>query len=137
MTAMRAALVVAVSFLIACGGGEKTIGGGDTISHLSQTLSAKPRFDRGPTRYFLKLEFTMPRQFPVGALGGITMTDTSGRRFESMENSLTLTSNDGIERIGTKFEVAEDSQPGVVHIGDYLVDIPSGRVTCGLGPAAP
>jgi hypothetical protein len=128
---IRGALVVALSFLAACGGGveRRLLHIEDKISHVSQTWSATPRFDRGPTRYVLTLEFTMPKQFPVGVLGDITMTDTSGRRFESTENSLSIDS-DGVQRIGTKFEVAEGSQVGVVHIGDdYDVDVSSGRIT--------
>jgi hypothetical protein len=133
----RGAVVVALSFLIACGGGEGRIGHDDAkISHVSQSLSVAPRFDRGPTRYVLTLEFTMPKRFPVGVLGDIAMTDTSGRRFESMENTLSGDS-EGVQRIGTKFQVVEGSQPGVVHLGEYDVDVPSGRVTRRAGSAAP
>jgi len=127
---MRGALVIAFSLLVACHG-EVKIGdriGGDKISHVSYHLTANPRFDRSPTRYFLKVEFTMPKRFPVGVLGDITMTDTSGRRFESMETSLKVDSEQ-VQRIGAKFEVAKDSQLGVMHVGDYDVDFASQRVT--------
>ena len=34
-----------------------------------------------------------------------------------------------VYRVGAKFEVAENSRPGVVRVEEYDVDIPSGRVT--------
>ena len=141
MTAMRGALVVAVSFLIACGGGGKPVGGGDTISHVSQTFSSVDSND-GPTQYFYELEFTMPKDFPIDSANPfVTMTDSSGRHFQAKQMSIS-TSGDGVmmvQSVSAKFELADASTKAVVHIGDdYDIDISSGRVTRrAAAPAAP
>jgi hypothetical protein len=142
MTTMRGALVVALSFLVACGGGDGKISHDEgTISHVSQTWSVTPRFDRGPTRNVFKLEFTMPKDFPIDPDNPfITMTDTSGRLFEAKDMSISTT-GDGVEMVqsvSAKFELAEDSKLGVLHIGDYYdVNVSSGRVARRPGSAAP
>jgi hypothetical protein len=122
-TMIRGAAVVALWLLVAC----SSENSGDKISQVSLVSSVAPSFN-GPTRYYLAVEFTMPRRFPMGVLGDISMTDTSGRRFESLENTLSSGSDTG-QRIGARFEVAEGSQFGVVHLENYDVDISSRRVT--------
>jgi len=134
MAAMRGAVLVALSFLLACSGGDK-------ISLVSQSSSVATRSD-GPTRFFLNIEFTMPKDFPIDHDDPfITMTDTSGRRFEAKEMSISTT-GDGVkmvEGVSAKFELPADSKLGVIHIGDYYdVDVSSRRITRRrAGSAAP
>jgi hypothetical protein len=139
MAAMRGAVMVALAFLVACRGEVKFSHDDARISHddgkisiVSQSLSGGPRFDR-PTRYFYKIEFTMPKDFPIDHDDPfVTMTDTSGRRFEAKETTISTT-GDGVkmvEGISAEFEVPEDSKPGVIQIGDYYdVDVSSRRIT--------
>ena len=136
MTAMRAAGFVVLSFLFACsGGGEAKIG------NVAQSSLMASRSD-GPTQYFFTIEFTLPKDFPIDHDDPfITMTDTSGRRFEAKE-MLISTTGDGkemVEGVRAKFEWAKDSKPGVLHIGDdYDVDVSSRRITRrAVGSAAP
>ena len=137
MTAMRRAVVAALLFLVACEkigyDGVKISRDDARISHVSKTLSATPRFDRGPTRVVFTIEFTLPHDFPIDHDDPfITMTDTSGRRFEAKEMTISTT-GDGkkmVEGVRAQFELVKDSKPGVLHIGDdYDVDISSGRIT--------
>lgn len=138
MTAMRGAVLVALSILIACGGGEGKGRHGDvTISNVSQSWSS---FDSGPIRSVLKLEFTMPKDFPIdSSKPWISMTDASGRHVEAKEMSIS-TNGDGVvmvQSVSARFELAEDSKPIVLHIGDdYDIDFSSGRVTRRAAPAA-
>lgn len=143
---VRGALVVAFSFLVACHGEVKVSDDDARISHddgkisiVSQSLSGGPRFD-GPTRYFYKIEFTMPKDFPIDHDDPfITMTDISGRRFEAKETTISTT-GDGVkmvEGVHAEFELPERSKPGVIHIGNYYdVDVSSRRITRRAGSAA-
>jgi hypothetical protein len=119
--------MVALSFLVACGGG-----GEGKINIVSQSSRTASRSD-GPTRHFLDIEFTMPKDFPIDHDDPfITMTDNSGRRFEATEMTISTT-GDGVkmvEGIRAKFEVPEGSRLAVIHIGDYYdVDVSSRRIT--------
>ncbi|MDP9194486.1 MAG: hypothetical protein M3P06_22530 [Acidobacteriota bacterium] len=138
---MRVAVVVAFFFFVACGDREKISHNEGTISRVSQTWSVAPSFDGGPTRNTLKLEFTMPKDFPIDARNPwIAMTDSSGRHFQAKKMSVSTT-GDGVvkeQSVSATFELAEDSQFGVAHIGDYYdINIVSGRITRRAGSTAP
>jgi len=113
--------MVVLILLAACGRED------GSISHVVVSSRLTPHFSGAPTTHTLEVEFTMPRAFRVQGVSTITMTDTAGRTWPAMQMS--LSENDERQRIGAKFEVAEDSSFGIVHIGDLDVDVMTGRVT--------
>lgn len=119
-TMFRGVLVVALLLSVACIED-------DTISHVSQTTTVASKSD-GPTTYRLDIEFTMPKSFPVQISQNITMTDTAGREFVATETHFS-TSFEGVQKVSAKFDVAENSKFGVIHVGHYDVDVPSRHVT--------
>jgi hypothetical protein len=138
MTAMRGAVVVAFFFLVACGEDGMISRGDGHISHVSETLSSVDSHD-GPTRYFYQIELTMPKGIRIdSAKGFITMTDPSGRRFQAKEMGIS-TDSDGVQKVSAKFELPDGAAQGVLHAGDYDIDLSSSRVTrrAAAAPATP
>ncbi|HEV7764333.1 MAG TPA: hypothetical protein VGQ76_04980 [Thermoanaerobaculia bacterium] len=119
----RAAAIVALVLLAGCFG-DKNVGKVRDVRLLSTSHSDSNK----PTRYTLTVEFAMPHGFRLKNNHELTMT-SRGRRFRASKSTWSR-DGDGVERVTGTFEVPDvSSEFGIVHVGEYDVDVQRRRVT--------